>query len=116
MPKTYGVRRHPLFFLSPTFWGCRKGSKDSQVKHVPTPARQTLGRNSPTKTDDGAEIINEVYKFETALINSACYERLGPEYEEKEISQEILKVDGLKKEYENGFKAVNGLNVKMYSD
>ena len=50
------------------------------------------------------------------MINSACYEKLGPEYEEKEISQEFLKVDGLKKQYENGFKAVNGLNVKMYSD
>lgn len=27
-----------------------------------------------------------------------------------------MKIHGLKKEYENGFKAVNGLNVKMYSD
>jgi len=27
-----------------------------------------------------------------------------------------LKVSNLKKQYENGFKAVNGLNFKMYQD
>ena len=34
----------------------------------------------------------------------------------KEISQSVLKVSNIKKEYENGFKAVNGMNFKMYSD
>lgn len=35
---------------------------------------------------------------------------------EQERTGQFLKVEGLKKQYENGFKAVNGLNVKMFSD
>lgn len=27
-----------------------------------------------------------------------------------------MKISDLKKQYENGFKAVNGLNLKMYAD
>jgi ATP-binding cassette subfamily A (ABC1) protein 3 len=34
----------------------------------------------------------------------------------KESKNEILKVGNLRKEYDNGFKAVNGMNLKMYAD
>jgi ATP-binding cassette subfamily A (ABC1) protein 3 len=34
----------------------------------------------------------------------------------KEQNGELLKISDLKKIYENGFKAVNGVNLKMYAD
>ena len=49
-------------------------------------------------------------------MNPQCYERLSPEYDTKEAQSQLLKVDNLHKTYGNGFKAVNGLNFKMYSD
>ena len=118
LPKTYGVRRHPCFMFMPTWWGCCKKPNNRQIVHQTTGIElETLGRNSPTKTGGvTSDLMEETFRFETALINNACYERLGPEYEEKENAKDFLKVHGLKKEYENGFKAVNGLNVKMYSD
>lgn len=41
---------------------------------------------------------------------------MSPEIDQKEIENQVLKITGLHKEYENGFKAVNGINVKMYAD
>jgi ABC-type multidrug transport system ATPase subunit len=41
---------------------------------------------------------------------------LGPDVDQREIENQVLKISGLHKEYENGFKAVNGINVKMYAD
>ena len=49
-------------------------------------------------------------------MNPACYEKLQPEIEDKEAEGSLLKVSNLKKIYENGFEAVAGINVKMYTD
>lgn len=54
--------------------------------------------------------------FETADMNPLCYEKLTAEMEEKENLNNLLTVSGLHKQYENGFKAVNGINVKLYQD
>lgn len=53
-------------------------------------------------------------KFETIGMNPLCYEKLTPELEVKESLRHLLKISGLHKEYENGFKAVNGINLKLY--
>jgi len=45
-----------------------------------------------------------------------CFEPVAYETRQKEQTGEILKVSNLKKVYENGVKAVNGLNIKMYAD
>ena len=36
--------------------------------------------------------------------------------DQKELEMQLLKVTDLHKEYDNGFKAVNGMNFKMYAD
>ena len=54
--------------------------------------------------------------FETAYMNPDCYEKLNPENELIEIKGDVLKITNLKKTYDNGFKAVNGVNVKMFGD
>ena len=49
-------------------------------------------------------------------MNPDCYEKLSSNMDQKEIEMQLLKISDLHKEYENGFKAVNGLNVKLYAD
>ena len=70
------------------------------------------GGNSISEFDD----VEKTKAFETAFLNPLCYEKLDPEIDTKEQAKHFLKIDNLQKEYENGFKAVNGLNVKMYTD
>ena len=54
--------------------------------------------------------------FETKYLKPECFEPVDQESKAKESLNSILKVSDLRKEYENGFKAVNGMNLKMYSD
>lgn len=37
------------------------------------------------------------------------------ELHKQELDKKILKVSGLKKTFENGFQAVKGVNLKMYT-
>lgn len=46
---------------------------------------------------------------------SDVYEPVSKEVGKLELRRLLLKVSGLEKTYENGFKAVNGINLKMYS-
>ena len=80
MPKTFGRRRHPCFFLMPSFWGCRVKS-DCKFKHL---------SSQVTASDQSS-------KFETASLNPLCYEPPGPELEEKEKRNALLKISGLRK-------------------
>ena len=45
-----------------------------------------------------------------------CYERVQAQDAAKEEFNELLTIEGLKKTYDNGFEAVKGINLKMYSD
>jgi len=49
------------------------------------------------------------------LINPDCYEKLTSDVLSNDENNN-LKVSGLEKQYENGFKAVNGINVQMFTD
>lgn len=60
--------------------------------------------------------IDQTFAFETRNMNPDCYEKLSPEVDAKEAENSLLKVSNLKKVFDNGFKAVDGINVKMYSD
>jgi ATP-binding cassette subfamily A (ABC1) protein 3 len=50
------------------------------------------------------------------LINPDCYEKLTSDVLSSDGKNTTLKVTGLEKQYEDGFKAVNGINVQMFSD
>ena len=60
--------------------------------------------------------VDQTQAFETRYMNPDCYEKLTPEIDQKEVDCQYLKVANLKKVYQNGFKAVDGINVKMYTD
>jgi hypothetical protein len=44
------------------------------------------------------------------------YEPVTPEIAIKEKSNEYMKIEDLAKEYDTGLRAVNGINLKLYSD
>ena len=71
MPKTFGRRRHPCFFLKPSFYGCCKNS-GNKIK--------VGASNKPGQFDSVAETM----KFETSGMNPLCYEMLTAEMDEKE--------------------------------
>jgi hypothetical protein len=93
LPKTYGKRRHPLFFI----FCCCKSKVSSKVK------------NSDCATD--RELVHE-----TKNLNPEFYEGVPREVAIKEETGDLLKITDLKKTYANGLQAVNGINLKMYTD
>lgn len=53
---------------------------------------------------------------ETKYLDPSCHEGVAPEIALKEDENKILKISDLMKVYNNGFKAVDGVNLKMYED
>ena len=45
-----------------------------------------------------------------------AYEGVVPEIAKQELTNDFMRIKGLTKEYENGFLAVKGINLKLYSD
>lgn len=95
LPKTYGRKRHPCFFL---MCCCKKKGKTGQVSDKPG-------------NDDEKQVA-----FETKYMDSTRYEGVPREIAQKELEGKILKISDLKKTFEGGLKAVQGVNLKMYSD
>lgn len=53
--------------------------------------------------------------FELKYLDKENYEAVSPEIARLELDNQFLKIADLTKVYENGFRAVNGINVKMYN-
>ena len=49
-------------------------------------------------------------------MNSECYEGVSSGLSQLENTKRFMKLVGLEKEYGNGTKAVNGINLKLYAD
>lgn len=115
MPKTIGTRRNPCFCLLPRYWGCcrRKDSFKVEPDLDHSLAMLTDAGNDLLASDD---VLEKTTKFETEFLNPDCYERINPECIKQDKLRQTLKVEGLAKTYDNGFQAVKGINVKMYSD
>ena len=94
MPKDYGRRRHPLFFILCFFTCCTK-------KAAPENENENLALSQFS---------------ETKYLAAENYESVQPEFAAQEKENRILRVADLRKTFENGFKAVQGVSMKMYSD
>ena len=92
LPKDYGRRRHPLFFIL-CFSNLCKKEKRSEAGNENT----SLSQFSETK-----------------YLDPQNYESVQPEFAEQEKDNRILRVADLKKTFDNGFKAVQGVSLKMY--
>jgi ABC-type uncharacterized transport system ATPase subunit len=53
--------------------------------------------------------------FELKYLKKKNYEPVPPEVARLELDNQFLQISGLKKVYDNGFEAVKGINLKMYS-
>ena len=60
--------------------------------------------------------IESTAEFETKYLNPDCYEKVQVQDVLKEETGDLLTITDMMKTYPNGFHAVKGLNVKMYSD
>ena len=94
LPKTYGQSRNPCFFLSCLY----------SLKHL--------------KAKPGASVDpeDEVEMHELKYLNKNNFEPVPREIAQKEADGNILKITDLQKTYDNGFQAVKGVNLKMYTD
>ena len=91
----YGTAKPFYFCLTPSFYGCKKKVR----KHAVMP-------NGPQNSN--AEDAEDYF------MNKRNYEPVvNPELISQEADQNILKVSGLKKQF-GEFKAVDGVNLKMY--
>ena len=53
--------------------------------------------------------------FEAKYMKKENFEPVARELHKQETEGKILKIEDLHKTFENGFKAVRGLNLKMYT-
>ena len=94
LPKEYGERYPPWYIFTTRLWTCckKKITANDQI--------------------DKQAVANDE-EFETQWLDEKNYE---PTREEVANLNSYLKINGLVKEYDNGFKAVNGINLKMYNN
>ena len=111
-PKEYGQRLSPCFCFMPTYWGCcgcrrqREVDDDELSRHsILTDRISTTERSARLDDDD----------FEGKHLKKGNYEPVSSETANLELSNLYLMVKNLHKTYPGGFKAVQGLNVKMYA-
>jgi ATP-binding cassette subfamily A (ABC1) protein 3 len=76
-------------------------------------------RNVHREISDAPNEINDDEKqtaFETKYMDKSRYEGVPRVIAQRELEGKILKISDLKKTFDNGLKAVQGVNLKMYSD
>ena len=54
--------------------------------------------------------------FETTYMKREAYEHVAPDIAKKEHKNQYMRIENLMKEYDNGFRAVKGINLKLYAD
>jgi len=93
----FGTAKNPVYFLFPSYWGCNCLSRKK--------VRSEIGEGT-----EGPEAEAEDY-----YMDSQFYEPVtNPELIAQEGDMNILKIMGLKRTF-GDFKAVDGINLKMYS-
>lgn len=102
LPSAYGLRKSCCFCCMPSFW-CGRGKRGDRA--AKKGSRNAIDAENP---DD------ETY-FEAKYMDRRNYEPVPKDLIKLEAENKVLKVQDLRKTFENGFKAVNGLNVKMYN-
>jgi hypothetical protein len=103
LPSAYGLRKSFCFCCLPSFW-CNAGSRRKY--------RETARKGSKIDAENGLE--DETY-FEAKYMDRKNYEPVAKDLQRLEHDKKVLRVQDLRKTFENGFKAVNGVNVKMYN-
>lgn len=99
LPSEFGQRLNPCFCFLPSYW------------------RRTSRRNPNQVNDDNLEenlIADDDNTFETEQMPIENYEAPPPVCKRLEATGDYLKIDNLQKTFSGGFRAVKGVNMKMY--
>jgi ATP-binding cassette subfamily A (ABC1) protein 3 len=102
LPSAYGLRKPWYFCFTASYWF--GADPDSRVR---IHNRQSTSGLDMENADD--------YHFETKNMKRENFEPPSNDLRSQEKDNKILKIEDLKKVYDNGFQAVKGLNVKMYN-
>ena len=124
-PREIGMRRNCCYvcdWLTPTYWDCfnlcRRGDKKTAVELREEYAnnafknRKSFRMFTSLKSTDTADTYDT--KFETKYIRPKNFEPPDITQLEKEQNLRFLKIQDLRKTYANGFRAVDGINCRMY--
>jgi ATP-binding cassette subfamily A (ABC1) protein 3 len=107
LPKEYGSKRHPCFMFFPsTYKGCCGGNVDDDMTEEERERRSTLLQKD-SEDKDGMEVRN---------LKKENYEPVAAEVARSALDGQYLRIENLEKTYDNGFQAVNGINVKIYQN
>ena len=107
LPKTFGEKLPACFCCMRKYWGCGNGANDDdEMDQGELERRSTLQKNNRETLVD---------PFELKYLKRDNYEPVAPEIARLELQDQFLKISDLTKTYPNGFKAVNGINLKMYN-
>ena len=108
LPKPYGIQRSIFFCLQPSYWcGTTKNKVQDQKKRAGQLSISETGMHS---------IIDEIAKFETKNMHADCYEKVSQFSAQKDQEGKTLVIDDLRKQFPNGVKAVDGINLKLFAD
>ena len=110
IPKTYG-KSHSLCFCCFSKKQKERSKKGGNVTNKTHSA--ALDPENMTINTDFRQLNRD---FETKYTPEANYEGAPSNIAMMEASNKILKITNLQKMYQNGVKAVNGINLKMYAD
>jgi ATP-binding cassette subfamily A (ABC1) protein 3 len=109
LPRPHGQRLSCCFCLNPVYWGCWRKAREVEDEEE---ARRgslmdKLAAGDTTEFDDD--------NFESRHIKKGNYEPVSAETAKLELKNAFFQVKNLHKTYDNGFKAVAGLNLRMYA-
>lgn len=113
-PKEYGQRLSVCFCLSPTYWGCCGRRQRREVDDDEESRKATLVDRLTDTTHTKDLFDNDDDDFEARHLKKGNYEPVSVETAKLELKNLYLMVRNLHKTYPGGFKAVNGINIKMY--
>lgn len=118
-PKEYGKSLKPWFLCLPSFWRTAKPPQKRAEKRDRS-VIYNVDNVDESHSELNAAGINDLTReqtaFETKYMNPDFYEAVPAEIGKQELNNTFLRIKDLFKEYKNGFKAVNGINLQMYKD
>jgi ATP-binding cassette subfamily A (ABC1) protein 3 len=108
LPKQYGQKSHPCFcFMPASYRGCCGSSGDREVDEDERERRSTLLKKDHDQSQDmECKGLDDVKN----------YEPVATEVARQGMDGSYLRIEDLKKTYDNGFQAVKGLNLKIYQN
>ena len=114
LPKTFGETKPACFCFTCC---CKKkrpeliDSDEGESLKRYNSIRSILNKSVPGEQSRRKTLTDQ---FELKYLDKRNYEGVAPEVAALELDNEHLQIQDLKKVYHNGFKAVQGINLKMY--